>query len=280
MLVDWTDSPARLSLHMNLLKRRSKRKRVVIDYFDDQSPLYFYEHYRTTDEKYPVLYLRQKYILEMLGSEGRGRALDVGCGSGAMLLELHRRGCMSVGADWSPFMVRNVLNLFVAYNAPKPLLAVADIEHLPYAEDSFDYVFCAGVIEYLERDDEVLQEIARVLQPRGIAFVSVTNAVTPLWFFETAGKLLGVWDKVVSLARKVTFPKTRVHVPSAFTKKASRFHLVEVDRAYFHFTPFPFPLDRVCPALSRRTGLSLEKLSQTRWGFLGRGCIIKMMKKA
>lgn len=280
MLVDWTDSPARLNLNMNLLKRTPKRKRVVTEYFDDQSPLYFYEHYRTTDEKYPVLYIRQKYILEMLGSGGRGRALDVGCGSGAMMLELYQRGCMSVGADFSPSMVKNVLKLFAAYNAPKPLLAVADIEYLPYAEDAFDVVFCAGVIEYLNRDDVVLQEIARVLQPQGIAFISVTNAVTPLWFFETAGKLLGLWDKVVSLARRIAFPKTRVHVPSAFIKKASRFNLVEVDRAYFHFTPFPFPLDRLCPALSRRTGLILEKLSQTRWGFLGRGCIIKMMKQA
>ncbi|MCW4037983.1 MAG: class I SAM-dependent methyltransferase [Candidatus Bathyarchaeota archaeon] len=262
------------------MKRRPKRKRVVTEYFDDQSPLYFYEHYRTTDEKYPVLYLRHKYILEMLGSEGRGRALDVGCGSGAMMLDLYQRGCMSVGADLSPSMIKNVLKLFAAYNTPKPLLTVVDIEHLPYAEDSFNYVFCAGVIEYLERDDEVLQEIARVLQPQGIAFISVTNAVTPLWFFETAGKLLGLWDTVVSLARRIAFPKTRVHVPSAFANKASRFNLVEVDRAYFHFTPFPFPLDRLCPALSLRTGLILEKLSQTRWGFLGRGCIIKMMKQA
>lgn len=280
MLVDWTDSPEKLNRSVNLLERRLKRKRVVTEYFDYQSPLYFYEHYWKTDEKYPVLYLRQKYILEMLSSEGRGRALDVGCGSGAMMLELYRRDCMSVGADSSPSMVKNVLKLFAAYNAPKPLLAVADIEHLPYAEDSFDYVFCAGVIEYLERDDEVLKEIARVLQPRGTAFISVTNALTPLWFFETAGRLLGMWDKVVSLSRRVAFPKTRVHVPSAFTKKASRFNLVEVDRAYFHFTPFPFPLDRLCPALSRRTGLILEKLSQTRWGFLGRGCIIKMVKQA
>jgi SAM-dependent methyltransferase len=279
MLVDWCDSPERLNRNVNLLKRRSKRKRVVAEYFDDQSPLYFYDHYRKTDEKYPVLYLRQKYITEMLGSCGRRRVLDVGCGSGAMMLELYQTGCKSFGVDLSPFMIKNVLNLFSVYNTPKPLLAVADIEHLPYSEDSFDVVICAGVVEYLERDDQVLKEIARVLQPRGVAFISVTNALTPLWFFETAGRLLGMWYKVVSIARKVAFPKARVHVPSALAKKASRFNLVEVDRSYFHFTPFPFPLDMFCPALSRRTGLMMETLSQTRWGFLGRGCIIKMVKQ-
>jgi SAM-dependent methyltransferase len=265
---------------MNPLKGRPTRKRVVTDYFDDQSPIYFVEHYRKTDATYPVLYLRHQYILKMLGNVSNGKALDVGCGAGAMLLELHQRGWTAVGTDLSPAMIRNAGTLFAAHQTPKPLAAVADIEHLPYADNVFSVVICAGVIEYLERDDGVLKEIARVLQPQGVAFISVTNALTPLWFFETAGRLLGIWQKAVSLVKGVTFPKARVHIPSTVAKQASRFNLVEADRAYFHFTPVPFPLDRICPLLSRRAGLRMEKLSQTRWSFLGRGCVIKMVKKA
>ncbi len=255
------------------------RKRVVTEYFDGQSPLYFVEHYRKTDATYPVLSLRHQYILEMLGRRSPGRALDIGCGAGAMLLDLHQRGWTAVGADVSPAMIRNVGARFATQQAPKPMATVADIEHLPYANNAFEVVICAGVIEYLERDEGVLQEIARVLQPEGVAFLSVTNAMTPLWFLETAGRLLGLWHTAVSLTKSVAFPRARVHVPATLLRTAAQFHLREVDRAYFHFIPVPFPLDRLCPLLSRRAGLTMETLSQRKWGFLGRGCVIKLVKQ-
>jgi len=254
-------------------------KKTVAEYFDERSPLYFDENYRKTD-KYPILYLRHKYISEMSSNCAVGRALDVGCGSGAMVLELCKRGCEAVGADLSSSMVRNVRHVFAAFSASKPILTVADLEHLPFADHCFTVIVCAGVIEYLERDVTALEEIARVLKPGGVAFITVTNALAPFWFLETAGRLLGVWNRVVTLVKGGSaFPKARVHVPSALARVASRFHLVEVDRAYFHFLPLPFPLEKAFPTLCRKAGLKMEKFSKRRLGFLGRGCILKMAKK-
>ena len=254
-------------------------KRIVVDYFDEQSPLYYFENYRKIDEKYPVLYLRQKYILKMLSNHRGGRVLDVGCGSGAMLLELHERGYEVFGADLSSSMIRNVRELFTAFCAPSPILAVADLEHIPFTDEFFDIIICAGVIEYLERDENALKELSRVLKPGGLAFITVTNALAPFWLLETAGRLLGVWNRMVSLVKRgISFPEARPHVPRALSRQASNSQLIEVDRAYFHFSPFPFPLETVFPILSRTVGLRMEAFSKTKLGFLGRGCIFKMVK--
>jgi ubiquinone/menaquinone biosynthesis C-methylase UbiE len=262
------------------LESKHREKRRVAEYFDEQSPLYFDANYRKVDERYPILYLRQKYILEMLGDCGRGRALDVGCGSGAMVFELCRRGFEAVGADLSLSMVSNVRGLFAAFGVPKPFLTVADLEHLPFADCCFDLIVCAGVIEYLERDEKALEEIARVLKPGGVAFVTVTNGLAPFWVLETAGRLLGVWSMVVSLVKGgAAFPRARVHVPRVLVRLASKSGLVAVNRAYFHFLSLPFPLGMIFPTLSRKASLKMENLSRSWLGFLGRGCILRMVKK-
>lgn len=261
------------------MERKFRDKHNVADYFDEQSPIYFFENYRKIDEKYPVLYLRQKYILTMLSHHRGGRVLDVGCGSGAMLLELHERGYEVYGADLSSSMIRNVRKLFTAFCAPTPNLAVADLEYIPFTDEFFDIAICAGVIEYLEQDEKALKEISRVLKPGGLAFITVTNALAPFWLLETAGRLLGVWNRTVSLVKSgVSFPDARPHVPRALSRQASNSQLLEVDRAYFHFSPLPFPLETVFPVLSRKIGLRMETFSQTKLGFLGRGCIFKMVK--
>ncbi|MGA1975074.1 MAG: methyltransferase domain-containing protein [Conexivisphaerales archaeon] len=256
-------------------------KRTTTDYFDEQSATYYEKHYGKVfrdPSRYPVLYLRHKYVLEMLQGSEEGRAIDIGCGSGAMLIDLWKKGFEVVGVDISTSMVRRI-HASSHSSSEEPLLGVTDLEHMPFIDKSFDVVVCNGVVEYLARDDLALREISRILKTRGVAFVSITNALAPMWFLETMAKALGVHGRIVSLVSGgAAFPRARLHVPAALSDIAARVGLVETGRAYFHFSPFPFPLNEIFPLLSRRLGLKMEALSKRRLGFLGRGCIVRFVK--
>jgi len=257
----------------------TETKETATRYFDEVAPVYFDENYTKTNEKYPILYLRQKYILDMIDGS-RGKALDVGCGSGAMLVDLTKRGFEAFGVDISANMLKSARELSSKLGLREPPSLVADIENLPFAKGSFDLIICAGVVEYLTRDDRALSEISRVLRSDGTAFITVTNALTPYFFLETVAKISSIWPKMISLANGgVPFPRARVHAPFSLVNMAAKTGLEEVDRAYFDFTPFPFPLGVNFPNLRKSLGLKMEKLSKTRLGFIARGCIIKFAKK-
>ena len=211
--------------------------------------------------------------------DNEGSALDIGCGSGAMLLDLASMGMTAVGFDISPLMLRAADNLFKAHNKGGADLSLNDIENIPYGDEAFNLVVCSGVIEYLRRDDAALQEISRVLKPEGHAIITVTNSTTPFWALETLMKHIGIWGQAVSWVKGgEPFPRTRVHSPSSLSRKARRFGLAETDRAYFHFTPIPFPLDMTLVNASKKVGLKMEALYRSRLGFLGHGCILKYRK--
>lgn len=47
----------------------------------------------------------------------------------------------------------------------------ADLQHLPFAENSFDVVVCNHVLEHVDDDGEAMDEIRRVLAPGGWAIL-------------------------------------------------------------------------------------------------------------
>jgi hypothetical protein len=56
--------------------------------------------------------------------------------------------------------------------------ASIDIRDLPFADDSFDLVVCAHVLEHVDDDHRALTELRRVLRPDGTALVMVPFVAT------------------------------------------------------------------------------------------------------
>ncbi len=48
-----------------------------------------------------------------------------------------------------------------------------DIQSLPFADQSYDFIFASHVLEHIPNDKQALQEIHRILRPRGIAILAV-----------------------------------------------------------------------------------------------------------
>jgi SAM-dependent methyltransferase len=94
------------------------------------------------------------------------RLLDVATGPGALAAEAANRGARPVGIDLSPQMVELARQLYPAINFHE-----ADVEHLPFPDDTFDAVVCAFGLGHFPRPEVAVAESVRTLLPGGrIAF--------------------------------------------------------------------------------------------------------------
>lgn len=120
---------------------------------------------------------RARYIERMFGRMGLsfkdGKILEVGSGNGFFLEKLRGEGADVVGVDRRP---RGELGL------PQ---AAADIEALPFADSTFQYVFSGAVFDKsiytMQNQPKMLSEIARVLKPGGyyVGYVESIEAESP-----------------------------------------------------------------------------------------------------
>src|SRR3954452_1453896 len=93
-------------------------------------------------------------------------ALDAGCGTGFLALELASRGYRVTGIDFAPSMVARAQEKAAAQG-----LAVhfeqGDAENLPYPDGSFALVISRHVLWTLPHPERALDEWLRVLRPGG-----------------------------------------------------------------------------------------------------------------
>jgi ubiquinone/menaquinone biosynthesis C-methylase UbiE len=118
-------------------------------------------------------FLLDPFLDRVARSVGRGRALDLGCGTGVITLALAERGFAVVGVDHSPDMLAIAeQKLERSRAAGKHELMTADVRDLPFASDEFDCVTCQGLLHHLEDIRPCIAELARVLKPGGFFYVS------------------------------------------------------------------------------------------------------------
>src|SRR5499427_6458581 len=100
--------------------------------------------------------------------DGRVRleALDVGCGTGFLALELAARGHHVVGVDFAPAMIEEARRK-VAASGLSVRFEEADAEQLPFVPRSFDLVISRHVLWTLPHPQAAIDEWMRVLRPGG-----------------------------------------------------------------------------------------------------------------
>lgn len=129
--------------------------------------------------------------LEAKGVEVSGkRALDLGCGLGGYTLALAECGAQVVPVD----MVAAPLKALPPNFDP----VCADACHLPFANDAFDFVFCASLIEHVPEPEVLLRQIRRVLAPGALCYLSFPPFYNPRGGHQFApyhllGERIAVW---------------------------------------------------------------------------------------
>lgn len=139
-------------------------------WWDEEQPL---SSLRTAINPCRVGYLRR--TLELLAIEPTGRpALDLGCGGGLMAEEVARLGFSVTGIDPAPAAIE-VAKAHASESGVRIDYRVATGEALPFADASFDLVYCCDVLEHVSNLERVIEESARVLRPGGIYFFDTIN---------------------------------------------------------------------------------------------------------
>lgn len=160
------------------------------------------------------------------------RVLEVGVGMGADYLEWLKAGAPATGVDLSPASIEKARRRceLAGY---QPDLRVADAEHLPFADNTFDVVYSYGVMHHSPDTAQCLREAWRVLKPGGHARImlyhhpSLTGAMLWLRYGVARGKSLrrSVYDHLES-------PGTKTYTEAAVRGLLAGFEHVTMQQVF------------------------------------------------
>lgn len=166
-----------------------------------------------------------KVIAFSFVKEGKEKpALDIGCRDGYWSERLKEKGYQVKSLDIEPHYDNSISH---------------DIETgLPFADKSFDLIWCTEVIEHLHEPKFLLIEIERVLKPEGLAILTTPNSG---WWFYAISKLWG-WtsEKLQNPDHKQFFKEKELR------KITERYELL----GYFPYAIRFFPIRFLVGALS------------------------------
>ena len=143
-------------------------KLAQVLYHDWEAPTYDDKWSISFDQRC-IDYARDRFTA-IAGTAGwpYGRSLEIGAGTGFFSLNLRQAGVLNEMhlTDISPGMVEaaqgNAARLGLAIEG-----RVADAEHLPYADETFDVVLGHAVLHHLPDVELSIKEMLRVLRPGG-----------------------------------------------------------------------------------------------------------------
>jgi ubiquinone/menaquinone biosynthesis C-methylase UbiE len=106
-------------------------------------------------------------IIDLVAPAGRAlAALDAGCGTGFLSLELAGRGHRITGVDFAPAMIATARRKAAAQGLTIHF-EEADAENLPFPPGSFDLAISRHVLWTLPHPEAAIDEWIRVLRPGG-----------------------------------------------------------------------------------------------------------------
>lgn len=116
------------------------------------------------------------YITSVLDTKKNSTFLDVGCGTGAHSIRLAKRGFSVLAVDFSEYVLRTaelkIQNSGLINNIK---LQQENILSLSFADRTFDYVLCWGVLMHIPDIEKAISELDRVLKKDGILIISEAN---------------------------------------------------------------------------------------------------------
>jgi 2-polyprenyl-3-methyl-5-hydroxy-6-metoxy-1,4-benzoquinol methylase len=201
------------------MRSGSDQVETVAEFFDGQADswhdLYILD--ASFQRRFQVL---SSVLQHELSHIREGTALDAGCGSGVFSAYLARRGWRVKAVDASEKML---------VSAGGRLRSVSDrvslhwgrIDDLPFPDQSFELILCFSAVEYVRDDEAVFSELARVLRPSGLLFLTVPNRRSIVRIVErTLARSTGALSRSSRDGRYLKFQEHQ-YVPSVLDRRLS-----------------------------------------------------------
>jgi ubiquinone/menaquinone biosynthesis C-methylase UbiE len=115
--------------------------------------------------------------------------LEVGSATGVFSFEYEKLGVKLTSIDLSPENIKWAENKAKANNSSIDF-KVADVENLPFEDNSFDGILSFSTLRYVPDIDKAMKEIYRVVKPGGYIIIDFPNKNCP-WFGGMKKKILG-----------------------------------------------------------------------------------------
>jgi SAM-dependent methyltransferase len=136
------------------------------------------------------------------------RVLEIGCGLGTDGAQFAEAGADYTGVDLTDAAVELARRRFELFDL-RGKFQTADAENLPFPNESFDLIYSHGVLHHTPETGKAIQEIHRVLRPRGRAAVMLYhrdsfNYRINISLLRRAGARLLRSEKGIHLVHKIT----------------------------------------------------------------------------
>ena len=117
------------------------------------------------------------------------KVLEVGSATGVFSFEYEKFNIKLTSIDLSPENIKWASNKGRMMNS-SIMFKEADVESLPFEDNSFDGVLSFSTLRYVPDIDQALREIYRVLRPGGYVILDFPNKKCP-WFGGMKKKVIG-----------------------------------------------------------------------------------------
>lgn len=166
------DKPCTVEVYPNFLACREcgiairNKETIAINRQETYGENWVEMHWESSDVN-----AKAEYLLSAIrGFLQSGRVLDVGCASGVLINKLAKAGYSADGVDWS----EDAITFASKYALGHFVVAEASLSNIK-GEELYDMIVASHIVEHLEKPQDLLAGVKRLLKPNGYFCITTPN---------------------------------------------------------------------------------------------------------
>ena len=190
---------------------------------------------RTQLDSFSGTSISKKRIIQVTGNElyanlSESTILEVGAGAGRFTEVLLATGATVYSSDLSSAVEVNAESFPIT---EKHSVIQSDVAHLPFAPESFDIVFCLGVIQHTPSPERTIESLAEQVKPGGWLLIDHYDKSIS-WKFRTAPFTRAILKRLK--------PESAFKITEIIFGVAKPFFKISHNRIYRKFLNIVFPI--------------------------------------